>query len=99
MTIVEVRALYLRNDGVRQQLERLPRRHRKDLTAANALQHVEPPISLRHSVAHHHDTVVLHEEHMLLADQAGEALALLQGVGAAGISVIVGDTTVKKRRG
>ena len=67
---IEVRPLHLRNDGVRKQLERLSRRHRQELPAADALEHVEPPVGLRDGIADHHDAVVLHEEHMLVADDA-----------------------------
>ena len=73
-------------------------RHGQQLHAAHALQPVNAPVGLGHGVAYHQGAVVFHENDVSVAQHLGQALALLQGVGQAGVVVVVGDVPVKKRR-
>ena len=42
--------------------------------------------------------MVLHEQDLLVADHARQALALLQRIRGAGVVIVVGDVAVEKRR-
>ena len=78
--------------------KRLAATHGQQLGVAGFFQFVQAPIGLCHAVADSHHAVVFHEQHLLVLQDGGQALALTQGFGQTGVAVVVGDAVVKKRR-
>ena len=98
MAVVGRPGLYLGHDGFRQQFQGLAGAQREHLCPAYTLKLVEPPLGLRDRVTSDQHAVVLHEDHMLVADQAAQALAFGQSVRNAGVMVVIGDMVMKESR-
>jgi hypothetical protein len=98
MPVLGVGRLDARGDLVAEHLQRPAAAQREDLVAADALDPVQAPVRLRDRVAGDEDAVVLHEDDRPGAHQRGQALALRQRRGEAGVVVVVGDLAVEERR-
>ena len=83
--------LGLLDHGGRQLFQGLSRPHRVDLNLGRALDVVKPIIGVGDRLADRADAVIGHEQHGLVADDLGEAIAFLGLESRAGVLVVVGN--------